>query len=41
MIDADGYRERREEALRSLAADAADESLRSGEAIELGPDAGF
>ncbi len=37
MIDADGYRERREEALRSLAADAAEESLRSGEAIELDP----
>ncbi|MFZ1924864.1 MAG: R3H domain-containing nucleic acid-binding protein [Solirubrobacteraceae bacterium] len=37
MIDADGYRERREEALRSLAVDAAEESLRSGEAIELDP----
>ena len=37
VIDADGYRERREETLRSLAADAADESLRSGEAIELDP----
>lgn len=37
VIDADGYRERREEALRSLAADAAEESLRSGEAIELDP----
>ena len=37
VIDADGYRERREETLRSLAADAAEESLRSGEAIELDP----
>ncbi|MFZ2113339.1 MAG: RNA-binding cell elongation regulator Jag/EloR [Solirubrobacteraceae bacterium] len=37
VIDADGYRERRAETLRSLAADAAEESLRSGEAIELDP----
>jgi spoIIIJ-associated protein len=37
VIDADGYRERRAEALCSLAADAAEESLRSGEAIELDP----
>lgn len=37
VIDADGYRKRREEALRSIAADAAEESLRSGEAIELDP----
>jgi spoIIIJ-associated protein len=37
VIDADGYRERREEALRSIAEDAAEESLRSGEAIELDP----
>ncbi|MGA9315796.1 MAG: R3H domain-containing nucleic acid-binding protein [Solirubrobacteraceae bacterium] len=37
VIDADGYRERREETLCSLAADAADESLRSGEAIGLDP----
>jgi spoIIIJ-associated protein len=37
VIDADGYRERREETLRSIAADAAEESLRSGEAIELDP----
>ncbi len=36
-IDADGYRERREETLHALAADAAEESLRSGEAIELDP----
>lgn len=37
VIDADGYRERRAETLRSIAADAAEESLRSGEAIELDP----
>jgi spoIIIJ-associated protein len=37
VIDADGYRERRQETLRSLAADAAEESLRSGEAVELDP----
>jgi spoIIIJ-associated protein len=37
VIDADGYRERRQESLRSLAADAAEESLRSGEAVELDP----
>lgn len=37
VIDADGYRERREETLRSIAADAAEESLRSGEAVELDP----
>jgi spoIIIJ-associated protein len=37
VIDADGYRERRQEALRSLAEEAAEESLRSGEAIELDP----
>ncbi len=37
VIDADGYRERRAETLRSLAADAAEDSLRSGEAIELAP----
>jgi spoIIIJ-associated protein len=36
-IDADGYRERRAETLHSLARDAAEESLRSGEAIELDP----
>src|ERR1700727_3146435 len=32
-IDADGYRERRAEALHLLAANAAEDSLRSGEAI--------
>jgi len=37
VIDADGYRERRAEALRSLAADAAEDALRGGEAIELDP----
>jgi spoIIIJ-associated protein len=37
MIDADGYRERRAESLRSIALDAAEESLRSGEAVELDP----
>jgi spoIIIJ-associated protein len=37
MIDAGGYRERREETLRSIAIEAAEESLRSGEAIELNP----
>jgi spoIIIJ-associated protein len=36
-IDADGYRERRAETLHSIAADAAEDSLRSGEAIELDP----
>jgi spoIIIJ-associated protein len=37
VIDADGYRERRAEALRSIALDAAEESLRTGEAVELEP----
>jgi spoIIIJ-associated protein len=37
VIDADGYRARRVEALRSIALDAAEESLRSGQAIELDP----
>jgi spoIIIJ-associated protein len=37
VIDADGYRERRAESLRSLALDAAEESLRSGQAVELDP----
>jgi spoIIIJ-associated protein len=37
VIDADGYRERRAETLRSIALDAAEESLRSGEAVELDP----
>ncbi len=36
-IDAGGYRERRAEVLRSIALDAAEESLRSGEAVELDP----
>lgn len=34
-IDADGYRERRAEALRSTALDAAEESIRTGRAVEL------
>jgi spoIIIJ-associated protein len=37
VIDADGYRERRVQTLRSVALDAAEESLRSGQAIELAP----
>lgn len=37
VIDADGYRERRAEALRAIALDAAEESLRAGEAVELDP----
>lgn len=37
VIDADGYRERRAETLRSLALDAAEDALRSGEAVELDP----
>jgi len=37
VIDADGYRERRAQALRSIALDAAEESLRSGQAIALDP----
>jgi spoIIIJ-associated protein len=37
VIDADGYRERRSEALRTSALDAAEEALRSGEAVELDP----
>lgn len=37
VIDADGYRERRAETLRSIALEAAEESLRSGQAIELDP----
>jgi spoIIIJ-associated protein len=37
VIDADGYRERRAEVLRSIALDAAEEALRSGEAVELDP----
>jgi spoIIIJ-associated protein len=37
VIDADGYRERRAETLRSVALDAAEEALRTGEAVELDP----
>ncbi len=37
VIDADGYRERRAEALRAEADDAAADALRSGEAVELEP----
>lgn len=37
VIDADGYRQRRADALRSIALDAAEESLRTGEAVELEP----
>jgi spoIIIJ-associated protein len=37
VIDADGYRERRAEMLRSIALDAAEESLRSGRSVELDP----
>lgn len=37
VVDVDGYRERRAEALRSIALDAAEEALRSGQAIELDP----
>jgi spoIIIJ-associated protein len=37
VIDADGYRERRERLLRADADDAAEEALRSGRAVELDP----
>jgi spoIIIJ-associated protein len=37
LIDADGYRERRAEALRADADDAAEEALRSGEPVALDP----
>jgi spoIIIJ-associated protein len=37
VIDANGYRERRAEALRGMADDAAEEAASSGEAIELDP----
>jgi spoIIIJ-associated protein len=37
VIDADGYRERREQLLRADADDAAEEALRSGHAVELDP----
>jgi spoIIIJ-associated protein len=37
VIDANGYRARRAEALRAEADDAADEALSSGEPVELDP----
>jgi spoIIIJ-associated protein len=37
VIDANGYRERRAEALRADADEAADEALRLGEPVELDP----
>jgi spoIIIJ-associated protein len=37
VIDANGYRDRREAALRAEADEAADEALRTGEPIELDP----
>jgi spoIIIJ-associated protein len=37
IVDADGYRERRAEVLREEADEAADEVVRSGEAVELEP----
>ncbi|HEX4837198.1 MAG TPA: R3H domain-containing nucleic acid-binding protein [Solirubrobacteraceae bacterium] len=37
VVDADGYRERRAETLRSIALDAAEEALRCGQAVELDP----
>lgn len=37
VVDADGYRERRAEALRTIALDAAEDALASGEAVELDP----
>jgi spoIIIJ-associated protein len=37
VIDADGYRERRAQALRTVALDAAEDALSSGEAVELEP----
>ncbi len=37
MIDANGYRERRAEALRGEADDAADEAVRTGRPVELDP----
>lgn len=36
-IDVDGYRERRAETLRAIALDAAEEALRSDQAVELDP----
>jgi spoIIIJ-associated protein len=37
VIDANGYRERRAQALRAEADDAAEQALRSGRAVELDP----
>jgi spoIIIJ-associated protein len=37
VIDANGYRERRAQALREEADDAADEAVRTGDAVELNP----
>lgn len=37
VIDADGYRERRAEALRATALEAAEDALATGEAVELDP----
>jgi spoIIIJ-associated protein len=37
VIDADGYRERRAEALRTVALDAAEDALAGGEPVELDP----
>lgn len=37
VIDANGYRERRAEALRAIADDAAEEVLSSGEPVDLDP----
>jgi spoIIIJ-associated protein len=37
VIDANGYRERRAEALRAQADDAADEALSSGKPVALDP----
>ncbi len=37
VIDANGYRERREQALRAEADDAAEQALRSGRPVELDP----
>jgi spoIIIJ-associated protein len=37
VVDADGYRERRAEALRADAEDAAEQAQRSGEPVELEP----
>lgn len=37
VIDADGYRERRSETLREEADDAADDAIRTGDAVEMEP----